>query len=277
MEHRKSVVMLIVTSILWSFGGIIIKSITWNSYAIIGLRSFFALFLLIPFVKRPRLPRSIYSVLAILCYVGLICTCVIATKLTTAANSILLQYTAPIYSLLFGYWIMREPIRRRDVLAICFLLIGMVVFLYDGLSGGHMIGNLVALLSGVCYGLMGVFMRRDPSGNPVQNVVWGNIIAFLLMLPFMQNLEITSINVSLIIVMGLLQLGLPYLLYTRAVKHVTSLEITLITVLEPIMNPVWVLLINGETPGPFALVGGAIVLGTVLLHETVPSKTKKTA
>lgn len=274
MEHRKSVFLLIITSILWSFGGIIIKSITWNSYAIIGLRSLIALAVLIPFVQKLRIPQNVYSVLSILCYVGLICTCVAATKLTTAANAILLQYTAPIYSMLFGYWVMHEPIRRKDIIAIGFLFGGMVIFLFDGLAGGHLIGNLLALLSGVCYGLMGVFMRRDPSGNPAQNVVWGNLIAFLIMIPFMGQVEVTKTNLLLITIMGLVQLGIPYILYSIAIRHVTSLEITLITVLEPIMNPVWVLLIIGEAPGWFSVLGGIIVLGTVICHELSSSMNK---
>lgn len=274
MEHRKSIFLLIITSILWSFGGIIIKSITWNSYAIIGLRSLIALAVLIPFVQKLRIPQNVYSVLSILCYVGLICTCVAATKLTTAANAILLQYTAPIYSMLFGYWVMHEPIRRKDIIAIGFLFGGMVIFLFDGLAGGHLIGNLLALLSGVCYGLMGVFMRRDPSGNPAQNVVWGNLIAFLIMIPFMGQVEVTKTNLLLITIMGLVQLGIPYILYSIAIRHVTSLEITLITVLEPIMNPVWVLLIIGEVPGWFSVLGGIIVLGTVICHELSSSMNK---
>lgn len=275
MEHRKAVALLIFTSILWSFGGVIIKSISWNAYAITAFRSLVALAVLVPFVGRPRLPRNIYSFLAMLCYIGLICTCVISTKLTTAANAILLQYTAPIYSMLFGYWIMKEPIRRKDVLAIAFLFGGMVLFLYDGLAGGRLAGNLIALASGAFYGLMGVFMRRDPSGNPAQNVLWGNVIAFLIMLPFIGKPELTQSNIVLIVVMGLFQLGLPYILYSMAVKAVTSLEITLITVLEPIMNPVWVFLIGGETPGWCTVFGGAIVLATVILHERNSEKPQK--
>ena len=267
MEHRKAVGLLIVTSILWSFGGVIIKSISWNAYAITAFRSLVALIVLVPFVRHLRLPRNIYGILAMICYIGLICTCVISTKLTTAANAILLQYTAPIYSMLFGCWIMKEPIRKKDILSILFLLGGMILFLYDGLSGGRMIGNLVALLSGVFYGLMGVFMRRDPSGNPAQNVLWGNLLAFFIMLPFIGKPELTQSNVILIVVMGVFQLGLPYILYSIAVRAVTSLQITLITVLEPIMNPVWVLFIEGETPGWCTFLGGAVVLATVILHE----------
>lgn len=272
MEHKKAVGLLVVTSILWSFGGVMIKSISWNGYAIAAFRSLIALTVLIPFVRHPRLPRNIYGILAMLCCAGLICTCVISTKRTTAANAILLQYTAPIYSMLFGCWIMKEPIRKKDILSILFLLGGMLLFLYDGLSGGRMIGNLVALLSGIFYGLMGVFMRRDPSGNPAQNVLWGNLLAFLVMLPFVGRPELTQSNIILIVFMGVFQLGLPYILYSIAVRSVTSLQITLITVLEPIMNPVWVFFMEGEIPGWCTILGGIIVLATVILHERTTEK-----
>lgn len=277
MKHKNAVGLLIVTSILWSFGGVIIKSISWNGYAITAFRSLVALIVLTPFVKHPKFPRNIYGILAVVCYIGLICTCVISTKLTTAANAILLQYTAPIYSMLFGCWIMKEPIRKKDILAILFLIGGMILFLYDGLSAGRMVGNLIALLSGVFYGLMGVFMRRDPTDNVAQNIFWGNLIAFFVMLPFIGKPEWTQGNVLLIIVMGVFQLGLPYVLYSKAVKAVTSLEITLITVLEPIMNPIWVFLAEGETPGWYAAFGGAVVLATVLLHERSEKRTEQAA
>lgn len=267
MSHRRSVLLLVVTSILWSFGGLFVKSIGWNSYAITCFRSLVALIVLLPFVGRPRLPRSWYGVLAMLCYTGLICTCIMATKRTTAANAILLQYTAPIYSLLAGHLLLRERIRRRDIVSIGALFLGMALFLSDGLAGGAMSGNLIALLSGVFYGLMGVFMRKDPSGRPLDNVFWGNLLAVLIMLPLIGKPVWTPTNLTLIVLMGAFQLALPYLLYSKAIHGVTALEITLITVLEPIMNPVWVFLSTGERPGPLALMGGVVVLGTVVLHE----------
>lgn len=210
--------------------------------------------------RRPRLPRSGFQVAAIFSYVGLVVLLILSTKLTTAANAILLQYTAPIYSAILGYFVLKEPVTRHDITVIVLVLIGLAVFLYDGLTDGRMAGNLIALLSGVCYGAMNVFMRKCDKDAPADNIFWGNLLAFVLMLPFMGRPEITAVNIGIILFMGIFQLGLAYILYSIAIPHVPALEATIITVLEPILNPVWVMLFYGEKPGIRTIIGGAIVL-----------------
>lgn len=260
MTHKKGIYLLILTSILWSFSGVCTKFISWNGFAVAGIRGLIAAVMILIVNKRPRLPRSGYQVAAIFSYVGLVVLLILSTKLTTAANAILLQYTAPIYSAVLGYFVLKEPVSRRDVTTIVLVLIGLAIFLYDGLADGRMAGNLIALLSGVCYGAMNVFMRRCDKDAPADNIFWGNLLAFLLMLPFMGQPEITAVNIGIILFMGIFQLGLAYILYAAAIPYVPALEATIITVLEPILNPVWVMLLYGERPGVLTIIGGVIVL-----------------
>lgn len=272
MNHKSAVLLLVITSILWSFSGIGIKLMSWNGFAIAGLRSLLAASVMLTVVRRPRLPRSLHQIAAVLCYTGLVTLIVTSTKLTTAANAILLQYTAPVYSAALGYLILKEPVRRKDVITILMVLSGLVLFLYDGLTGGRMTGNLLALLSGVCYGAMNVFMRKGGNSAPAENVFWGNILTFLLMLPFMGQLEFSRVNTGMILFLGFFQLGLAYVLYTLAIPRVAALEATVITVLEPILSPVWVMIFYGEKPGVLTVVGGAIVLTAICGREILSRK-----
>ena len=260
MNRKKGIYLLVLTSILWSFSGVCTKFISWNGFAVAGIRGLIAALLLLIMNRRPRLPRSGFQVAAIFSYVGLVVLLILSTKLTTAANAILLQYTAPIYSAILGYFVLKEPVTRHDITVIVLVLIGLAVFLYDGLADGRMAGNLIALLSGVCYGAMNVFMRKCDKDAPADNIFWGNLLAFVLMLPFMGRPEITAVNIGIILFMGIFQLGLAYILYSIAIPHVPALEATIITVLEPILNPVWVMLFYGEKPGIRTIIGGAIVL-----------------
>lgn len=260
MNRKKGIYLLVLTSILWSFSGVCTKFISWNGFAVAGIRGLIAALLLLIVNRRPRLPRSGFQVAAIFSYVGLVVLLILSTKLTTAANAILLQYTAPIYSAILGYFVLKEPVTRHDITVIVLVLIGLAVFLYDGLADGRMAGNLIALLSGVCYGAMNVFMRKCDKDAPADNIFWGNLLAFVLMLPFMGRPESTAVNIGIILFMGIFQLGLAYILYSIAIPHVPALEATIITVLEPILNPVWVMLFYGEKPGIRTIIGGAIVL-----------------
>lgn len=260
--------MLIGASILWSTGGIFTKSIEWNSFMIIAVRGVIAAVVMLPFLGgKPQPPKNFHQMMGVLSYAFLILCCITATKLTTSANAILLQYTAPIYTAFLGWKLLGEKITRRDWIAIAFMLLGMVCFLYDGLGAGNMLGNLIAALSGVCYAAMAVFMKIGDQKQPMQNVFWGTLLASILAAPFAKGDLTSGLDWVMIAAMAVFQLAFAYILYANAVHRVAALEITVVTMLEPILNPVWVLLLNGEKPGIMALVGGAIVLVTVVVQE----------
>lgn len=267
MDYKRGVRLLVLASVLWSFSGVCIKLMDWNGYAVAGMRSLIAAGVLLLWLRRPRLPQNRWQWAAALSYAGLVVLMVVSTKRTTAANAILLQYTAPIYSAALGYWLLREPVRRRDAASIALILVGLAVFLCDGLAGGRMSGNLLALLSGVCYGAMNVFMRMGGAAAPGINVFWGNLLAFFLMLPFFGHMEMDARNVGIVLFLGVFQLGLAYVLYAAAIPHVPALSATIITVLEPILNPVWVMLFYGERPSVWTVTGGALVLLAIVLRS----------
>lgn len=263
-QRRKSILFLIAASILWSTGGILIKLVDWNPVAIAGSRSLIAGFLILGYVRTFRLKWSWPLILGALCYAATVILFVIANKLTTAANTILLQYTAPIWVALMSGWILKEHIKWYDWASIAVTLFGMTLFFRDGISGGSFIGNIVAVVSGV--GLAGVviFLRLQKDGSPVETVLLGNFVTFFIALPFILSSTPPSAQSLLgILLLGIFQLGCAYLLYALAIKHISAIEAILIPVIEPLLNPLWVFLFIGEKPSTWALIGGTVVIASV--------------
>ena len=200
-------------------------------------------------------------------YAGCTVTFCIATKLTTAANAILLQYTAPIWIALFGAWFLGERANAADWWAIVFVLGGMALFFADNLDVTAVLGNSIGALSGICFAGMTIALRKQKDGSAVESIILGNLLAFVVGLPWILRAPALSVNGwGALILLGVVQLGVSYWLYARAIKHVTALEAVLIPVIEPILNPVWVLLMIGERPSKLALIGGVIVLSAVTVR-----------
>src|SRR5262249_3659670 len=190
---------------------------------------------------------------------------------------ILLQYTAPVYIALFSSWFLKEKIRWLDWATIVAVMSGMALFFLDNLSARGFWGNICALASALTYAWFTLFMRKQKSGSPVESVILGNIIAALAGLPFaLESMPGPSSCIG-IILLGVIQLGLPYLFYAKAIRHVTALEAVLIPVIEPILNPLWVLLLTGERPGLSAIAGGFIVIGSVVARGVLSARRKETA
>lgn len=267
-DHRKSVGLLLLTALGWSLGGVLMKSVDWPPFAVGGGRGLVAAVFLL--AVRGRTLRFTWTPLQLgtaLAFTGCTILFAAATKLTTAANAILLQYTAPVWVALLGAWLLGERARRADWWTIGVTFLGMGVFFYDGLQFNNLTGILLAIASGVSFAAMIVLLRKQGTGSTIEAVILGNLLGFLLGLPSICAAPWPD-HRSLIalLLLGVVQLGLPYLLYSHAIRHVTALEAVLIPVIEPILNPIWVLLVIGEKPSPLALLGGAIVLGAVTLR-----------
>lgn len=265
LTHRRAVLMLLVTALLWSLGGLLIKWVDWNPLAIAGMRSLIgAAIMVLVFRHELQFNGSFEQIGAAVAYAGTVVLFVVANKLTTAANAILLQYTAPVYVALFSPWFLGEPTRRNDWLSLAVIMLGMLLFFGDELSFQGYLGNGVALVSGFCFGWLTLFLRRHRDQSAIPALVLGNLLAALIGLPFMfQSLPDVTGWLGLVL-LGVVQLGLPYVMYAFALRHVRAVEGILIPMIEPVLNPVWVFLLLGETPGPLALLGGAIILGAVL-------------
>jgi drug/metabolite transporter (DMT)-like permease len=265
VERRKAVAYLVITAFCWSLGGLLIKLVNWNPMAIAGARSAVAALVLLVVIRRPHLTWSYNQVAAAFFYAATVILFVVSTKLTTAANAIVLQYTAPIYIALFGGWFLGERPRLLDWLTIAAAVCGMVLSFLDRLTTEGYWGNALAIISGLTFAWFVLFMRRQKSGSPIESVLLGNIFAALICLPFMiRSAPAGSSSWVGLILLGVVQMGVPYIFYSKAIKHVTAIEAILIPIFEPVLNPIWVLLLTGEAPGVHTLAGGVIVISSVV-------------
>ncbi len=275
MEVRyRAILFLLLSAILWSSGGLFIKLVSWNPVAISGLRSFISALVLLAYVRHPHFTWSFPQIGGTIAYAVTVTLFVVATKLTTAANAILLQYTAPVYVAFLGSWILKERVLWFDWLYCMTVIGGMTLFFLDHLAPGSLLGNLCAILSGFSFAVFVLFMRKQKNESPVETVLLGNLLSGLVGLPFMFGSMPSAPSWLGLIFLGVVQLGLSYVLYSEAIKHVTALEAILIPGIEPILNPIWVFLMLGEKPGKWALVGGFVVLMSVTIRSLIAVRRK---
>jgi len=269
--------LLLAAAILWSLGGVLIKSIDWTPLAIAGSRSLIAIVvigLVMPGVGRKISWRILPGALA---YAGTVVLFVIATKLTSAANAIFLQYTAPIYIAIISPWVLHERTKPLDWLLILVALCGVALFFVDQLSFEGFSGVIAALASGVSFAWLTVFMRRHRNESPESILLLGNILTLLFASPWMFPFANLERNGIWILLLGVLQLAIPYLLYSQAIKHIRALDAAIISIIEPILNPIWVILVKGEHASRWSIIGGAIVLTTSLFRSFLASREKQTS
>lgn len=245
----------------------LIKAVAWPPLAVAGARGLIAGLFLLAVTRGLRFHWSRPQLLGAVAYAICTVSFCVATKLTTAANAILLQYTAPVWVALLGAWLLGERATRADWLTIGVVLAGMALFFADGLELANVLGNTIAIFSGLSFAAMVIALRQQRDGSPVESIILGNFLAFLIGLPWIIDAPaLPPAGWAALVTLGVVQLGFSYWLYARAIRHVTALEGVLIPVIEPILNPVWVLLALGERPAPYALLGGAIVLAAVTLR-----------
>ena len=270
---RQAVLAVAGAAVLWSTGGLFIKLAPMPALAVACGRSLIAgLFYLA--LLRPNLRLARWTTAA--AYAACIITFVSATKLTTAANAIFLQYTGPAYVLVLSPFLLDEPFRPIDGLCVALSLAGMSLFFVGQIEAGQLSGNLLAIASGVFFAFVVVLLRREAksgSGNALPSTALGNLIAAAVTLPWALKAAPEMLSLrggGVLLYLGIVQLGLAYLLFVRGVRRVPAAEASLISMLEPVLNPVWVLIGFGERPGPWAIVGGAIVIAAVVIRTLIP-------
>jgi drug/metabolite transporter (DMT)-like permease len=273
------ITLLIVTAVLWSFGGVLIKYISWDPFAIAGTRSTIAVPVIVIYMllyaKNPRISWSFPQIGGAVAYAATVILFVAANKLTTAANAIVLQYTSPVYVAVFATLFLGEKAGGRAWLAVVLSVAGIGMFFMDEIRPGNAAGNAMALVSGVTLALMVVFMRMQKDGFPAGSVLLGNILTAMVCLPLVSHPMYGVRNWCAAAFLGIFQLGLSYTLYSIAIRHLPALESILVPIIEPLLNPVWVLLFIGEKPGPWALAGSAVVLFTVSAYCVLESRNPK--
>jgi drug/metabolite transporter (DMT)-like permease len=269
---NRYVLLLLAAAVLWSLGGVLIKSVDLNPVTIAGARSLIAAGIMT--VAMPGILRKIswQTVPGAIAYGATVFLFVIATKLTTAANAIFLQYTAPIYIAMISPWFLGERTSWRDWLLVLLALSGVAVFFLDHLSFEGLSGVFAALGSGFAFAWLAVLMRRQKAGSPEAVVLLGNFLTFLVALAWMFPILGIEENAPRLLLLGVVQLTIPYLFYSLAIRHVRALDASIISIIEPILNPVWVMLATSERPSFWSIIGGSIVLATSLGRSLLASR-----
>jgi DME family drug/metabolite transporter len=261
---RRGALLIAAAALLWSTGGLAIKLVPLSALGVVFWRSFVSgVFLLVVFrPSRERWRHAAPSTVAV--YALMILTFVSATKMTTAANAIFLQYTGPLYVLALAPFLLKERFRKADAAAVGVALVGMSFFFVGRLDPGALRGNLVAIASGLFFGLTILLLRRDASGDAIPSVIAGNLVAAALALPFAWgHLALDARGAALVLFLGIFQMGISYVLFVTGLKTVRAAEASLLGMLEPMFNPLWAFLGLGERPSAWASLGGAIVLVAV--------------
>lgn len=264
-QRHKAIFFLVLAAMLWSTAGVLVKALDWQPLSILAGRGLFTSIVFLLYMRR--LPRNITR-WTLLAAGGSILTqflFVTSTKLTTAANSIFLQYTAPIYVVLLAYWLLREKPTRSDWIAMGIIFLGLLLFFGDQLSTEGFYGNILAMLSGVTSAVMMVAFRAQKDSSPEDSVLLASILFAILGFPSILNETQTVVAWSAIAYLGIFQIGLAFIFFTKGIKEIPALEANLIGTLEPILNPVWVFLFLGERMGSSALLGGLVVLAGVIV------------
>jgi drug/metabolite transporter (DMT)-like permease len=278
--HTRSVLLLVGAALCWSLAGVLIKFVatSWTGLAIASGRGVIAALFLLATNRGLRFHFSRVQVIGAIGYATCTITFCIATTLTSAANAILLQYTAPVWVALLGASFLGERSTRADWITIVVALGGMTLFFKDSLTIGHFGGDVLGVLSGVFFAGMTIALRRQKHGSPVESIILGNVLAFLIGLPWLAKSPLLPASGWVALAaLGVVQLGVSYWLYARAIKHVTALEAVLIPVIEPILNPLWVLLFINEKPSRWAIMGGAVVLSAVTFRAVLSVRSGRLA
>jgi drug/metabolite transporter (DMT)-like permease len=282
-------VYVLAAVLLWSTGGLFIKLTTLDAFAVNLGRSLFAAIVVGLLTYRRGLRLDAFTLFTSFLYAGTLTAFVYATKNTTAANAIFLQYTAPIYILILSPFILGERFHFADLITVGVCLAGMSLFFIatpntaNTLAANVYAGNIAALISGVFFGLYFIFLRhpRSLQKNPALSVFYGNMIVVLMMLPFVAGnppADAGIIDFAAILYLGVFQIGIAYLLFTWGIAGgVRSLDASIIGFIEPLFNPVWVYLFLGETPSRWAIAGGAVIIAAVAFHTVAQQRRKKVA
>lgn len=261
---------LLGAALLFSTGGAAIKAAAFTGWQIASLRSGFAAVALLLMAPGARRGWTAQSILVGVAYAACLTLFVLANRLTTAANTIYLQSTAPLYLLILAPWLLKERVRRQDIGFMLAVAFGLTLFFVEVerpvvTAPDPVQGNVLALVSGFCWALTVLGLRwlsaNERRGSPIAAVTSGNLTAFFVTLPFALPLGTHSItDWSVLVYLGVFQIALAYVLVTSAINHIPALEASVILLIEPALNPVWAWVVQGEVPGIWAMVGGAIIL-----------------
>lgn len=279
-KENIAIIEMLICAALWSVAGIFIKLIPWNGFAVSGIRSLIAGATIAVYmaIKRYHFVLSKKTLLAG-AFAACVYTCfVVSNKLTTAANAIVLQFTSPVFIVIFSAILYRTRIKKQDLAVVICTLIGIAMAFLDQLRPGYVAGNFVAIGAGMFMAGMFMAVGELEGEQRFSGILIGQLLTFLIGLPMIiitKPVFTPGATVS-ILILGIFQLGISYILYIKSSRYCPPLACCLLGAVEPLLNPVWVMIFDGETPGIFALIGGIIVIASVTLW-CIFDKEKETA
>jgi len=272
LNRKRAILLLILASVGWSLGGVLIKLVNWDPFGIAGVRSAIAGLFILAVCGKPKFRWSATQIFAGVAHGATITCYALANTMTTAANAVLLPFASPVYVAILSTWFLGERTKRSDWLIIAVVLVGLALFFVPNLraetgtvAGNYLLGNLLSLGSGVAWAFVVILLRKQKDGSTLESLILGCAIsaAVCLAISFRSLTLPSCTDVVLLIILGLVQLGLPWFLYGMAIRVLGALESVLILMLEPILNPLWAFIFISEKPGPWSLFGGAVVLAGI--------------
>jgi drug/metabolite transporter, DME family len=269
-QHQKGLLAVLLTAILWSTGGLFIKLISLTAMQLSFFRCLIAAIVFAIVFRKTVFSYNKLTLLNAFLYSIVLITFVLATKTTTAANAIFLQSTAPIYVFIFEPLINKTSYRRIDLITIFICFLGMFLFFTGDISPGHMEGNIIALCSGLAFASFFLGMKKNKPEYQLNSIFYGNVIVALFCIPFLFSMDILSFSdLWMVSFLGIFQIGLAYAIFTYGLKRVLAIEASLISLIEPVLNPVWVFLGYGEIPSLSAILGGIIIISAITVRTLI--------
>ena len=266
-KEKIAILQMLLCAALWSIAGIFIKLVPWNGFAVAGMRSLVAGITIFLCMRRMGVHYVLNSkTVAVGFFSGCTYLCfVTANKLTTAANAIVMQFTSPVFIVIYSALFFHQKLRKQDLAVVLCTMLGITLFFMDQLAPGYLLGNLVGIASGMFMAGMFVTVGEVETEERFSGILNGQIFTFLVGLPFflLTKPVLSAAAIGSILILGVFQLGISYVLYVESSRYCPPLACNLLGALEPLLNPVWVFLFNGERPGVYALIGSAVVIVSI--------------
>ncbi|GIV46191.1 MAG: membrane protein [Ignavibacterium sp.] len=269
-EHTKGILAVFLTALLWSSGGLFIKLITLTPMQISFFRCLIAAIVFAILFRQKILKLNPLALLNSFSYAAVLIFFVIATKTTTAANAIFLQSTAPIYVLIFEPLLTKTKWEKINVVTIAVCFIGMILFFMGDLTPGDIKGNLAALFAGVAFAAFFLGMKKNDKQYGEASIFYGNVIVAIVCIPFL--FEMNSLTISdlwKLTFLGVFQIAFAYALFSYGIKRILAVEASIISMLEPVLNPIWVFIGYGEVPSLYAIIGGVIIISAITIRTLI--------
>ena len=278
-SKKIGIIQMVLCAVLWSIGGVFIKAVEMNAFVIAGGRSLFAALAVIVYMvltkqkfilSRDTLVSGGLLSMVFICFVA-------ANKYTTAANAIVLQYTAPIFVLIFTMIFLHKKPRHLDIAAVLLTLVGVVVFFLGSLEAGGMLGTALGVLAGMFMGGMFVAVGNTKGEEKMSGILLGHLFCAAIGLPFLAFTEntVNAKGVFFLVLLGVVQLGIPYILYALATNRCSAISCVVISAIEPILNPIWVAIFNKEIPSALSMISGLFLIAVITVYSVLDERMAK--